>query len=179
MFLDEFSMVKPALYSLTNSRLQKMKARLDKPFGGVHLVFTGDFYQLQPVGSFIFQTPTQFENDKDSNAKESMKGRHLWKTQLTDVIELTENHRQTSDPEWADALERWRINQPTREDIERVDMWAIWTRLCNVRPLRLSSPSVKMTTKKQECGISKDVSMMPLAASVQETLTGENVASSW
>ena len=41
MFLDEFSMVKPALYSLTNSRLQKMKARLDKPFGGVHLVFTG------------------------------------------------------------------------------------------------------------------------------------------
>ena len=121
MFLDEFSMVKPALYSLTNSRLQKMKARLDKPFGGVHLVFTGDFYQLQPVGSFIFQTPTQFENDKDSNAKESMKGRHLWKTQLTDVIELTENHRQTADPEWADALERWRINQPTREDIERVN----------------------------------------------------------
>ena len=39
---------------------------------------------------------------------------------LTDVIELTENHRQTDKP-WAAALERWRINQPTEEDIASVN----------------------------------------------------------
>ena len=114
-------MIKPAFYSLTNSRLQKLKARLDRPFGSVHLVFCGDFYQLPPIGSFIFQTPTQFENARDNNAIESMRGRHLLRTQLTDVVELTENLRQTADHRWAESLERWRINQPTHEDIESVN----------------------------------------------------------
>ncbi|KZS03333.1 Uncharacterized protein APZ42_033970 [Daphnia magna] len=121
MFLDEFSMIKPSLYSLTNNRLQKIKGRFDKPFGGVHVISSGDFYQFSPIGSFIFQTPTQYENEKDGNAIESMRGRHLWKTELTDVIELTENHRQTTDRPWADSLERWRINQPTDDDIAAVN----------------------------------------------------------
>lgn len=121
VFLDEFSMIKPSLYSLTHNRLQKIKGRFDKAFGGVHLISSGDFYQLSPIGSFIFQTPTQYENEKDRNAIESMRGRYLWKTELTDVIELTENHRQTTDRPWADSLKRWRINQPTNDDIEAVN----------------------------------------------------------
>ncbi|KZS10436.1 Replication a kda dna-binding subunit-like protein [Daphnia magna] len=55
------------------------------------------------------------------NAIESMRGRHLWRTELTDVIEFTENHRQTTDRPWADSLERWRINQPTDDDIAAVN----------------------------------------------------------
>ncbi|KAK4003840.1 hypothetical protein OUZ56_005591 [Daphnia magna] len=55
------------------------------------------------------------------NAIESMRGRHLWRTELTDVIEFTENHRQTIDRPWADSLERWRINQPTDDDIAAVN----------------------------------------------------------
>ena len=121
VILDEFSMIKSALYSLTNNRLQKIKGRNDKPFGGVHMILSGDFYQLPPVGSFIFQTPTQHDNQKDDNAMESMRGRHLWKTELTDVIELTENHRQSTDRPWAESLERWRINQPNDDDIAAVN----------------------------------------------------------
>lgn len=116
LFLDELSMIKPSLYALTNSRLQKIKARLDKHFGGIHMVFSGDFYQLPPIGSYLYQTPTQRDNEKDKDANLSAVGRYLWRTQLTDVIELTENHRQT-DKRYAAALERWRINQPTQEDI--------------------------------------------------------------
>ena len=120
MILDEFSMVNPCLFALTDSRLRKIKARLDKPFGGVNVVLCGDFYQLPPIGASIITNPTQQENEKDRYAALSMLGRHLWKTVLTDVIELTENHRQTDKP-WAAALERWRINQPTEEDIASVN----------------------------------------------------------
>ncbi|KAI9555937.1 hypothetical protein GHT06_018476 [Daphnia sinensis] len=78
MFLDEFSTIKPSLYFLTNNRLQKIKGRFDKPFGGVHVISSGDFYQLSPIDSFIFSTPTQYDNEKDANAIESMRAvRHI------------------------------------------------------------------------------------------------------
>lgn len=50
-----------------------------------------------------------------------MRGRHLGKTLVTDVIELTKNQRQTTDRPWAESLERWRINQPTEEDIVAIN----------------------------------------------------------
>nr|CAH0103563.1 unnamed protein product [Daphnia galeata] len=124
VILDEFSMIKSALYFLSHNHLQKIKGSFDKPFGCVHMILCGDFYQMPPVGSFIFQTATRKENPKDDNAIESMRGRYLWKTELTDVIELTENHRQSTDRPWAESLERWRINQ-LNYDIAAVNSWLV------------------------------------------------------
>ena len=89
---------------------------MNKPFGGVHVVLCGDFYQLPPVGSSLIKAPNAQENAKDKYAALSMVGRHLWKTILTDVIELIENLRQTDKP-FAAALERLRINQPSSDDL--------------------------------------------------------------
>ena len=44
----------------------------------------------------------------------------MWKSQLTDVIELTENHRQPV-PVWAARLDRLRINKPNIEDLEVIN----------------------------------------------------------
>ena len=68
LIIDEFSMVKPSVYSVANTRVCDLKDRLNLPFGGIHVVFCGDFYQLPPVGSVIYQTPTSHENDKDRDA---------------------------------------------------------------------------------------------------------------
>ena len=53
------------------------------------------------------------------NSIRSSNGRQLWKTCLTDVIELQQNHRQ-QDAEWAAALENFRINKPTQENVDLV-----------------------------------------------------------
>ena len=68
-----------------------------------------------PFGNIIFQRPDGPENDTAD-----FRGYYNWKNGVTHVIILTENHRQT-DLEWAKALERWRTNQQTREDVENVN----------------------------------------------------------
>ncbi len=120
MFIDEFGMVKADLYDLIDTRLRELKGRPDKPYGGVHMIYSGDFYQLPPVGSSLFTPPTRQENANNENALSSMRGRDKWLKLTTDTIELLENHRQT-DTSWAESQQRWRINQPTKQDIEDVN----------------------------------------------------------
>lgn len=117
LILDEFSMLPSKLLDLMEVRLRKLKGQPHKPFGGVHIIFSGDFFQLPPVGGGPIY-PHKIDNSKKLDVQ-SEKARELWKTCLSDVIELTSNHRQL-DPVWASALEHFRINQPTRQDIDLV-----------------------------------------------------------
>ena len=132
LFIDEFSMINPALFDLTDSRLRKLKGRLDLPFGGIHVVFCGDFYQLPPIGACIYKPPTASETSQDNHAIATMRGIQLWKDCLSDAIELTENHRQ-ADPKWAASLERWRVNQPTAQTLKKLMLDSSRTEpvLCN------------------------------------------------
>lgn len=49
LFIDEFSMISPSLFCVLDRRLRQLKVRPDVLFGGVHIIFCGDFYQLPPV----------------------------------------------------------------------------------------------------------------------------------
>jgi hypothetical protein len=62
----------------------------------------GDFFQLPPVGVTIYKLPTRREDDMDEHSLASMRARVAWKECLTDVIELTENLRQT-DTRWSES----------------------------------------------------------------------------
>lgn len=93
---------------------------------------SGDFYQLPPpFGKIIFQRPDGPEDDSAD-----FRGYCKWKNGVTHVIILTENHRQT-DLEWAKALERWRTNQQTRQDIENFNARRVKTGNSNVLLLEL------------------------------------------
>jgi hypothetical protein len=117
LFIDEFSMVTPHMLDLIDTRLKQLKGQTEKLYGGVHLIFCGDFYQLPPVGSgTVYSTPNSAAGP---NAIPASNGRQTWKTCLTDIIELTKNHRQR-DTKWASALEHFRINQPLQDDIDLV-----------------------------------------------------------
>ena len=120
LFLDEFSMCAPSFFDLMDSRLSLIKSTLLR-FGGVHLVLSGDFYQLPPPKCApIFRRPTAAELEADDNAVASDRARNLWDTCVTDFIELTEIFRQ-KDAVWAAALNRFRTNQPTEADIALVN----------------------------------------------------------
>jgi ATP-dependent DNA helicase PIF1 len=49
LVVDEVSMLSKKLFELLNN-IAKIIRNNDKPFGGIQLIFSGDFYQLPPVG---------------------------------------------------------------------------------------------------------------------------------
>jgi len=50
VIIDEISTVKPRLVGYLNKRLREARPGIDKPFGGLAVLFIGDFDQLPPVG---------------------------------------------------------------------------------------------------------------------------------
>ena len=51
LVIDEVSMLSKHLFELLNT-IGKTVRKNNKPFGGIQLIFSGDFYQLPPIGSY-------------------------------------------------------------------------------------------------------------------------------
>lgn len=49
LILDEVSMLNPDLLELLNAIGKRVRSRSDKPFGGIQVICSGDFFQLPPV----------------------------------------------------------------------------------------------------------------------------------
>jgi flagellar biosynthesis GTPase FlhF len=84
-----------------------LKQNLQEPFGGVHMIFSGDFRQLEPIGNSqltLFSTNnSELEN---------------W---INCYIELNGTHRFSADPEWGHILQRFRSGTVTVEDIDTIN----------------------------------------------------------
>lgn len=119
LIIDEVSMMRASLLDLLDTRLRQLKTRLNRVFGGIHIVFSGDFFQLPPVGTSLIASGKMLNKEK-KNQLSALRGQELWLSCLSDAIILNENLRQ-SDVEWAASLLRWRINQPTKHDIALVN----------------------------------------------------------
>ena len=91
-------------------RLREVKMD-DRLFGGVSLFVFGDIMQMRPVmGNYIFQKP------KSKEYELAYLQRRHW--QNFKIINLEENHRQGSDREYANVLNRIRVGEQTEADIE-------------------------------------------------------------
>jgi PIF1-like helicase len=84
-----------------------LKQNLQEPFGGVHMIFSGDFRQLEPIGNSqltLFSTNnSELEN---------------W---INCYIELNGTHRFSADPDWGNILQRFRSGTVTVEDIDTIN----------------------------------------------------------
>jgi|LauGreDrversion4_2_1035121.scaffolds.fasta_scaffold03161_2 ATP-dependent DNA helicase PIF1 len=71
LIIDEVSMMSQKLFEMLDA-IGKAVRRNSKPFGGIQVIFSGDFYQLPPVGvkeepetmKFCFESPLWFETFK-------------------------------------------------------------------------------------------------------------------
>ena len=71
LVIDEVSMMSYKLFELLDS-IGKAIRKNPNPFGGIHVIFSGDFYQLPPVGNkdepetiqFCFESPLWFQTFK-------------------------------------------------------------------------------------------------------------------
>lgn len=65
LIIDEVSMLSLKIFKILDIIARKIKKKPHIPFGGIQLIFSGDFYQLPPVGDkddpestqFCFETP--------------------------------------------------------------------------------------------------------------------------
>lgn len=100
LVIDEVSMMTPELLAVLNEVGKAIRKNRGAPFGGLQIVFVGDFYQLPPVCKegpvkFAFQSP-------------------IWKEVVQEVFELKRIHRQR-DPVFQTILQEARQGELSDE----------------------------------------------------------------
>lgn len=102
LIIDEISMMSPALLEKLNF-IGKQIRNSNKPFGGMQLIFCGDFCQLPPVQSdFCFKFS-------------------IWEELITHTVYLTENMRQQNDPTFKNLLSEVRLGKITPQNVKLLE----------------------------------------------------------
>lgn len=100
VIIDKISMLSRDTFD--HRRLQEITARPNEFFRGLHMLFVGDLFQLPPSGRYLFMG-----NDFDNP----------WLSHI-DSFELTEIMRQRDDAVLAEALNRAREGDQTKQDLQ-------------------------------------------------------------
>jgi hypothetical protein len=115
--LDECSMLSGQLLCEVDQSLRYTKERLNEWFGGIIMIFAGDFFQFPPVmGSSLCKPISLYGKSNDDELKKRF-GQRAWKT-IDTVIELVEQQRMKLDSQYADAVLRLRTQDCTPDDID-------------------------------------------------------------
>lgn len=104
LVIDEISMIDGVLFDKIN-RIAKVVRQNNKPFGGIQVVFTGDFFQLPPVS-------------KDFKAKYCFE-MSAWGEVINKTILLTTVFRQKGDNELIDMLNALRFGRLDNETTQK------------------------------------------------------------
>lgn len=124
LIIDEISMLHDYRLDFVDEICRKVR-EIDKPFGGIQVILSGDFFQLPPV------------NRNEGKQGGFVTSSQAWQDGDFAVCYLTEQHRQKSDQEYTDILNGIRAGFLTRRQLSVLqgrknavsDPWAAVTRL--------------------------------------------------
>jgi ATP-dependent DNA helicase PIF1 len=127
LVVDEISMMPASLFEKINYIFMAIKGS-PKFFGGVQVIFSGDFMQAMPIFKGVEDTRLLFESD-------------LLKDNFN-VIKLTKNYRQYDDYKFRDLLVRLRLGEITDDDVTSINSRKVQ---CNLEkdPMFLTSTNKK------------------------------------
>lgn len=116
IIIDEVSMISAGFLAKISKRIALAKGREDLPFGGVNVIFMGDFGQLAPVRAkalydWRLYGKVSARQGQSETGIDELYGAHLWR-QLTHVVCLRKNVRQAEDAVYAALNERIRLGRP-------------------------------------------------------------------
>jgi hypothetical protein len=106
VIVDEISFATSADLSTLNEKLNLLKESVHQKYGNLHMVFTGDFSQLEPVSGKPLYYETNFP---------------IWHDWINCFIELWGQHRFKDDPEYGNIMKRIRDGEGTENDIARLN----------------------------------------------------------
>jgi hypothetical protein len=112
LVIDEVSMLDPKYLDLLD-QLGQVVRKNSRPFGGIQVVFVGDFHQLPPVAERHSDTAFAFE----SRCFQRLFGH---RGALGEISLLTVVHRQGGDESFVSLLSRARKGQSTNADLARL-----------------------------------------------------------
>ena len=110
IIIDEVSMLDCKVMEDLHKQLTVAKAKPEVEFGGMNIIFFGDFLQL----------PAVINPDLYRDTVTRRHGHQLWRS-LNAVVILKEQMRQAGDPDYGALLSRLRIRNPSDEDIETLN----------------------------------------------------------
>ena len=132
LIIDEVSMLSQKIFMILDLIARKIKKKPEKPFGGIQIIFSGDFYQLPPVGN----------NDEPDTRRFCFES-ELWnKTFVKDnQIQLKTMFRQT-DPKYIKILNGIRIGKITNSTITKL------TECVNKKDIDKANPTILLPRRK-------------------------------
>lgn len=118
LIVDEVSMISAIFMAQASERMRMGKASSavpGRPFGGVNVIFMGDFGQLKPVSQKSLFADDLVRDVDDSvgqtvDGQRSIHGASIWR-QITSVVKLEKNWRQDTDPVYAGIVGRVHLGQ--------------------------------------------------------------------
>lgn len=127
LVIDEISMMSASLFEKINYIFMAVK-RDPKFFGGVQVIFSGDFMQAMPIFKNVDDTRLIFESEL---IEENF-----------NIIKLNKNHRQYDDFKFKNLLNRLRLGKINSDDIQDINNRKIQ---CNLQkqPIFLTSTNKK------------------------------------
>ncbi len=121
LVIDEVSFMSDKILEALDVKLKEIRNRV-KPFGGLSIIFAGDFRQLEPVGSTEFDLMFL-----------SLSSKH-WDNCINAIIILDNVHCFKKDPEYGETLKRMWNGDLSTEDPKRIN-----TRVIGYNGLQLPS----------------------------------------
>ena len=107
LIIDEVSFMSTLAVDKLDSKLRKLTKNHTSTYGGLNVLFCGDFMQLEPVkGNPLYSR--EYED-------------RLWSNSINSYIELKGLHRFKDDREWGEILGRFCKNIHTPDDIAEVN----------------------------------------------------------
>ena len=105
------------LLSEIDAALRFAKEGPNEWFGGVIVIFSGDFYQFPPVCATPLYNPIPMYAKMSSVQLSKRLGRLAWKS-INAVVSFTQQNRLKDDIEYADAVTRLRTRECTIDDLD-------------------------------------------------------------
>jgi len=100
LVIDEVSMIDATMFTKLND-VAKMVRGIDKPFGGIQLIITGDFFQLPPVS----------KRSSSGDGADFCFNSDAWRECIDETFLLTKVYRQSGDLELAEMLDSLRLGR--------------------------------------------------------------------
>lgn len=119
LIIDEISMLHNYRLDLVDEVCRTVRKN-DNPFGGIQVVFSGDFFQLPPVTRGEEKSYDGIDDDPDDAPKtEFAYNSQAWNDAQLAILYLNSQHRQ-ADQEFLEVLNKIRRNEITRIDAEKI-----------------------------------------------------------
>ena len=106
LIVDEISMIDKIILKRLDRKLRDL-CDISEFYGGLNIIFVGDFRQLDPINS-------QNAIYKDTQLPQ-------WMIAINTYVECTGMYRFKDDPEWGQILSRFRNGVPVHDDFQKIN----------------------------------------------------------